>query len=254
MKTALLFFSCLWLSLCPVLAQSSTDLSAQDIFDKVVQYYDPNGVWGQFEGSMHMYTIHQNNIGEEDLSLNNAEDYYRSIHYLSDGNYAKGMKNGKPFFSKDGKELVPDQITEELQKGPYNLNEVAVRRMKEHHTAHFSIPLSLHAAGAKPLSGVSTKTLFGAECLAIKFAEMPNAYEKGWFKVPVTLYIDSANDYRLHAVYVDNGWWKDKKGILQLMSGELEIGGLKIPARKLYFDAANHNFRLTDVFSADTRL
>ncbi len=252
MKTALLFCSCLWLSLCPVLAQTSTDLSAQDIFDKVVQYYDPNGVWGQFEGSMHMYTIHQNNIGEEDLTLNNAEDFYRTIHYRSDGNYAKGMKNGKPFFISKGTEL--DQVPDTLQKGPYNLNEVAVRRMKEHHTAHFSIPLSLHAAGAKPLSGVSTKTLFGAECLAIKFTGLPDAYEKGWYKAPMTLYVDPANDYRLHAVHVDNGSWKDKKGVLLLMSGELEIEGLKIPARKLYFDAANHNFRLTDVFSADTRL
>lgn len=254
MKTAFLFFSCIWLSFCPVLAQTPTDLSAQDIFDKVVQYYDPNGVWGQFDGSMHMHTIHQNNIGEEDLSLNNAEDFYRSIHYLADGDYTRGMKNGKPFFSSQGTELEPDQVPEHLQKGPYNLNEVAAQRMKEHHTGHFSIPLSLHAAGAQPQPEVSTKTLFGAECLAITFSGLPNAYEKGWYKVPVTLYVDPANNYRLHAMHVDNGWWKDKKGILILMSGELEIKGLKIPARKLYFDAANHNFRLTDVFSTDTRL
>lgn len=253
MKTALLFCSCLWLSFCPVLAQTTADLSAQEIFDKVVQYYDPNGIWGQFEGSMHMYTIGKNNIGEEDLTLNNAEDFYRTIHYRSNGNYAKGMKNGKPFFISKGTEL--DQVPDTLQKGPYNLNEVAVRRMKEHHTAHFSIALSLQAAGAQPQPEVSTKTLFGTECLGITFADgLPNAYEKGWYKVPTTLYLDPANNYRLHAVYVDNGWWKDKKGILTLMSGEIEVGGLKIPARKLYFDAANHNFRFTDVFSTDTRL
>ena len=53
--------------------------------------------------------------------------------------------------------------------------------------------------------------------------------------------------------HFDNGWWKDGKGGIALLAGELEIGGLKIPARKLYFDAANLNFRLLDVFTTDTR-
>lgn len=254
MKTVCLFLACACLSFCPVLAQSSTDLSAQEIFDKVVQYYDPDGVWEHFEGSMHIYSIGKKKIGEEDLTLRNADDFSRSIKYLPDGNYAKGVKDGQVFFIANGQELNPEQVPEKWQKGPYRLNENSVRTFQEGHTTHFSLPLHLHASGAQPLPEVTTKTLFGTECLAITFARLPDAYKKGWFKDgPITLYIDPANNYRIHATHTDNGWWKDGKGVLALMAGELEIGGLKIPARKLYFDAANHNFRLMDAFSTDTR-
>ena len=55
-----------------------SELSASEIFEKVIRHYDPKGVWNQFEGSMHMYTIGNGTTGEEDLSINNADGFRNS--------------------------------------------------------------------------------------------------------------------------------------------------------------------------------
>lgn len=254
MKKINIFLLCLMGSLTWTSAQQSIDLTAQEIFDKVVQYYDPNEIWEKFEGSMHLYSVWANTIDEQDISINNKTNAYRWTKYLVEGDYTKGMKNGEVYYAVNGKEIMPDQITKKLQGGPYSLNEKSARSMQEHHTFHFSTPLALYTAGAKPLAEVSTETLFGSECLAIKFAEVPNSYEKGMYhQYSFTLYVDPANNYRLHAIHADNGQWKDEKGIIVLLEGELEIGGLKIPARRLYFNAANHKYGFADMFSNDTR-
>ena len=235
-----------------IFAQTS-DLTAEEIFEKVLQYYDPNDVWSDFKGSMHIYTINANNIGEEDLTIDNSEDYYQTTRYQSDGTYSRNVKAGEIYFTDNGKEMGPEEVPEKLKKAPYGLNKWAAMTFREHHTGHFSLPLMLQAAGAKPLAAVSQRTLFGTDCLAIKFSGLPNGFEKGfYYNIPATLYVDPANDYRLHGYYLETGQWKDKKGGVVLFSGELEIDGLKIPARKLYFNAADLSYVFSDVFSIES--
>jgi|GEM_PF-4214270 len=230
-------------------------LTATQIFEKVVNYYDPSGKWDSFSGSMHIQTFGINWASEEDLTIDNPKDYYRCIRYLPEGKFIKGVEKGGVFFSAMGEEFNPDQVPEKYQKSPYGLNEKDTRMMREGHITHFSLPLYLHAADAKPIDEVSIKTLFGVKCLAIKFEGLSDAEENSFLsKYPITLYIDPANDYRLHAYHVDNGWWKDGKGVLGLTSGEIEIGGIKIPAKKLYFEAANQNFQVCDVFTTETSI
>lgn len=231
------------------------NLTADQLFEKVINYYDPSAKWSSFSGSMHIQTIDGNWIGDEDLTIDNTKDYYRSIKYLPEGEFTKGVEKGDVFFSAMGEAFNPDQVPEKYQKGPYGLNESAIKMMKDHHIGHFSLPLSLHAEGVKPLAEIDVETLFGKKCLTIKFEGLPNAYEHSMLlKYPITLYIDPTNNFRLHAYKVDNNWGKAKKGGIVLFSGEIEIGGIKIPSRKLYYEFPDLDYSFIDVFTIETRL
>ncbi len=230
-------------------AQSSaTDLTAQAIFEKVIDYYDPNGIWEQYEGSMQLNSVLEDNIIREDLTINNVEGFYQTVKHLEDGLFTKGRKNGKAFFKINGKEVAPDEIPDEYKEYPYDLTEHSVNMLIEHHTFHFSGPLMLKAARAKLIPKVETKQLFGTKCLAITFEGLPGNYKRGGYNGPITLYVDPNVNYKVHAVYLDNGWYKDGKGMINLYSGEIEINGLKIPARRLYFHAADNSYTFIDAF------
>lgn len=250
MKNLLLLPVILFVGLTLALAQpSNSALSAEEVFEKVIQYYDPDGIWEKYEGSMHLYSIFANAIGEEELTINNATDYYQSIRLRNDTTFAKGIKEGKIFFTIDKKNYTLEDLPEHFQKQPYNLSEQNVKMMSEHHHCHFSLPLTLHAAGAKPLPEVGKKNLFGTDCLAIKFEGLPNNYPQGGYNGPITLYINAADNYKLHGALHDNGWGKDQKGMLTVYSGEIEIEGLKIPARRVFFQAADQSYNFVDAFA-----
>ncbi len=249
MKNLFALIACLAFGLSTGIAQApSADLTADEVFEKVVQYYDPDGSWDNYKGSMHLYSIFENAIGQEDLTIDNAGDFYQTTKKIDGKAYARVVKAGKVSFQVEGKEMTPEAVPEALQKEPYQLNENFAHMLKEHHTFHFSPPLALKAAGARPLPEVSRENIFGTDCLAIRFAGLPNNYKAGGYNGTITLYVNPADQYKLHGMLLENGWFKDQKGMVNLYSGEIEVAGLKIPARRLYFHAADNSYGFIDVF------
>lgn len=237
-------------SLCTAQSAAS-NLSAEEIFKKVVQYYDPKGVWDKYEGSMNLYSIFENSIVKTKITINNAKGLYQSTVYQNDSTFTKGIVGGVFFFEINGKKLTESEVPEKYKAGPYNLTAHNVKMLREHHTFHFSGPLMLKALGATPDPKVGTEDLFGISCVSIHFLEgLPNNYEKGGYNGAFTLYLNPKENYKLHAIFLNNGWWKDKKGMLTLYSGETEIAGLKIPSRRLYFNAADRTYGFIDAFEA----
>jgi hypothetical protein len=190
----------------------------------------------------------ENSIGKEDLTIDNSTGYYQSVENHDGKVFERAVKDGKASFTIDGKTMAAEEVPEEFQKEPYQMNDTFTIMLKEHHTFHFSAPLSLKSAGARPLPEVKKETVFGTECLAIKFSGLPNNYKPGAYNGPITLYINPADNYKLHAMLLDNGWFKDQKGMLNLYSGEIEVAGLKIPSRRLFFHAADNSYGFVDVF------
>lgn len=250
MKNALflMLLSIFQFTLCN--AQSATsNLSAEEIFQKVVQYYDPKGTWGEYEGSMRLYSIFENNIGKEEITIQNANGFYQSVRHQNDSTFTKGIKGGVFFFEINGKKFTENEVPEKFKNAPYNLTANNVKMMREHHTFHFSGPLMLKALGATPSAKVGKEDIFGTPCVSIHFPDgVPNNYEQGGYNGAITLYLNPQENYKLHAVHLDNGWMKDKKGMLNLYSGEIEVAGLKIPSRRLYFNAADRTYGFIDAF------
>ncbi len=233
------------------LCNAQSNLSAEQLFEKVVQYYDPKGIWNKYEGSMQLYSIFENNIGREDISIQNANGFYQSVRHQNDSTFTKGIKGGIFFFEINGKKFTENEVPEKFKNDPYNLTASNVKMMREHHTFHFSGPLYLKALGAKPSAKVGSENIFGTDCVSIYFPEgLPNNYEQGGYNGAITLYLNPKENYKLHAVHLDNGWWKDKKGMLNLYDGEIEIAGLKIPSRRVYFNAADRSYGFVDAFEA----
>lgn len=238
------------LTLCLAQADPS-NLTAAQLFDKVVQYYDPKGIWKGYEGRMQLYSIFEKSIGNEVIAINNAGGSYQSTKYYNDSTFTKGTRGGVPFFEINGKKLTESEVPQKFKRAPYNLSADNIRMMQEHHTFHFSGPLMLKALGAIPASKVGSENIFGTDCVSIYFPEgLPNNFEKGGYNGAITLYLNAKENYKLHAIYLDNGWMKDNKGMFTLYSGEIEIAGLKIPARRVYFNAADRSYGFVDAFEA----
>ena len=229
-------------------AQSSEELSSQQIFEETVKYYDSDGIWDKFSGKMHMTSLMNGNLTPQEISINNNTNVYKCIRNRKDGTYVKGVENGESFFTIDGKEYSADEIPEKYQKYPYSLSEYYAQTYKEHHTFHFSIPLALKKAGAIPLEGVGKKYLFGKQCSSITFTEYPNHFEHGYYGVPITLYVIPEEGHKIHAVHFDNGWGEAKEGLIVLFDGEINVEGIKVPASKLTFFAGSLKFFIADAF------
>ncbi|MEM8528934.1 MAG: hypothetical protein AAGG68_30145, partial [Bacteroidota bacterium] len=227
-------------------------LSANEVFEKVIQHYDPDGKWAQFRGTIHINTYGEDWSGEENLTIDNANNFYRSIRKADGKVLAKGMDDGQVFFEVGGKKLTASSVPAAYQKVPYYLTEQNVRMSAENHIGHFSVPLMMHAAGAKPNTTVGMKEFFGVNCLTLTFEDgLPNNYENGLFNGAITLYVDAENDYRLQAIYLDNDFFGKGVGGYALLMGEMEVDGLKIPARKIYLHGKTLQPFVIDVFDME---
>ncbi|MDG5490726.1 DUF6503 family protein [Psychroserpens sp. SPM9] len=234
------------------IGQSNEDMSSQQIFDKIVDYYDPEGLWNTFSGKMKQTSLWNGNLNSQDISLNNKTNTYICFRKREDGIYIKGIKDGQSFFSINGKSYTKDDVPEAYQKYPYSLSEHYAQTYKEHHAFHFSYPLVLKNAGAKPLEGVGEKYVFGQLCQSIKFKALPNYYINGYYTGDITLYVIPEQHYKLHAVHIDNGKGRAKEGWMVLLDGEIEVEGIKIPASKLTFYAGSLDFLIVDILEIET--
>lgn len=229
-------------------AQSNEELSAQQIYEEIANYYDPEGIWDTFSGKMYMTSLMNGVLTPQEISINNKTNVYRCIRNREDGVYIKGVENGKSFFTIDGKDYSADEVPEKYQKHPYSLSEYYAQTYKEHHTFHFSIPLALRKAGAIPIEGVGKKYLFGKQCSSITFKEYPNHFEHGYYGIPITLYVIPEEGFKIHAVHFDNGWGDSKEGLIVLFDGEINVEGIKVPASKLTFFTGSLKFFIADAF------
>ena len=62
MKKSLIYVTPIILITLATTFPGKKKITAVEMFDKVVQYYDPNGTWDTFSGSMRMHTIFDNEI------------------------------------------------------------------------------------------------------------------------------------------------------------------------------------------------
>lgn len=90
-------------------------MTAEEIFDQVVQYYVPNRIWDEFSGSMQMHTIFDDGISIEDLSINNKEGSYQSTRHLQDGTFPIGKKGGQAFFKVNGAAVAGKDVLDRLR-------------------------------------------------------------------------------------------------------------------------------------------
>lgn len=248
MKKSLIYVTPIILITLATTFPGKKKITALEMFDKVVQYYDPNGTWDTFSGSMRMHTIFDNEISIEDLTIDNKKGYYQSTRHFQDSTFSIGKEQGQAFFKINGTHVVDQDVPDRLRAWPYRLNADAVKNMSEHHLIHFSMPLVYKKAGAKPLPKVGTATLYGKNYSTLSFSGLPNAQGPNYKDVPITIYVDTKNGYRIDAIELRNNWGKDQKGGIAIFKGELEINGLKIPARKIYLNRADMSYVLMDAF------
>ena len=222
--------------------QSDVPLTAQQIFRKVIEYYDPKGRWDTFRGEMTTYNIEEAHGSPHawynDIILDNENNFYQTIMKSNDSILSTGIFQGKVFWEIDGKEATEDMYDNLMFK------EQTVRMMKEHFNFHFSIPLTLHSAGGVPDETVERKNVLNRDAYVIRFSEIPGMMEDGWYKGSVELFVDTER-FSLLGAYWDIEF---AGGLTNYFFGEIIIDEIKVPQMRVFFNMEDTSYRQSDVF------
>jgi|GEM_PF-3242303 len=226
--------------------QLTTSLHAEQIFDLVIQYYDPSGLWNSYRGEMHLYSLRPDGASkEEDLVIDNQADLYQSTLFLNGTQVTSGIRHDTVFFAINGRQ----NLTQE-ERSAYALNEKSIREKFHQYLLHFGFPMHMKQAGLLPDEQVEQEVFNGKSCLVLKFSEALSENGLACCRHPIHLLIDSS-DYSIAGVRYPEGA-EGGEATYALFSEELEAGGIRIPKVKTYYSLADSGYLLTDALSTRT--
>jgi hypothetical protein len=229
-------------------AQDPNDfLSPPQILNRVIQYYDPAGIWDHYRGEMHLYTLRpEEGSTEEDLVLDNASGHYQSILYINGAEIVRRLDQEDVFFSINGRADVTGE-----ERKTFGLDKENLQWYFHHHSMHFGLPMHLRDQGINLEPKAHREVFNGKECLVLTFAGNPDEQTPAYFADPIHLYIDPS-DYSMAGVRYENQT-RQYPSCYVLFNQEIEVGGIRIPKVKTYYREADSSYWFTDAFYPFTR-
>jgi hypothetical protein len=212
--------------------------SSAEVLEKAITFHDPQQVWDHFSGMMHLNTVFADgrHSGGENIEFRNNENLYRCTRLSEHTTF--GTVDGRCYRVIDGQENPDSELI--AKKGT---DDAFIRRMESWHRFHFSPLAELVASGLKLQDGVETVDFMGSAALALRFNDDGSMPVDSFYKnSDWTVYLDPA-DYSLRGfreTVLVKGY--------AVFSGMLELGGMKIPLSRTYFNI-DHSFEMSDVFS-----
>ena len=219
------------------------DMTGQEVWDKTINYHDPDGKWATFSGKVSLVTSMDNGwYGQEVIEVDNESDTYRHIRTDDDVQYSRGTRGDTCFLSVDGKET-----NTESDKEKYGLDCETTHVFKQHHSAHIGMPMLLKEVGVELEPGVSSVTISGKEYYALRFTGNADTVVHPYWTGERTMYVDSET-LAMYGVKHENV--DDTADGYFYTIGKLEVSGINIAQVRVVYRSKDDSFHLTDVFSA----
>lgn len=195
--------------------KSDDQLTDEEMIDRSIQYHDPKGEWKDlnalfiFEDSLPAPRISRS----YSVSLDNAHS--TMIYAIEDSKYT----------------VIQDSVI--VKEG--DIEKEQALRMRDYYTFLWGLPMKLKDPGTVIEDKVATVSLKGSD-----YYEIRVPYEKDIWYIYLT-----PESYRLAAYkfYQDEA---NQKGEIIYLSGEREIGGLRIPANRTWYRTEKPEFLATD--------
>ena len=216
------------------------NINGSELWEKVITYHDPKGIWEKFSGKVHLISVHANsNIYDEEFEVQKEQDLYQAKRFAKDVIAIRGIKNGKCFNSVNGDNSPTD---EDVKK--YNLSCEDTKMYKEHHTCHIGLPMELKISGVQVQDEVEMVEFQGKDRLALKFIGYADKVKHPYYAGEWTLFIDP-NTFAMKGMDFKSPDWN----VYFIAYGEIEVNGIKMPMVKNYFNSNDDSHRFTDNFT-----
>lgn len=212
--------------------------SAEEIFEKSIQFHDPRGKWENYSGKLKMnvcFTNDGNTYGSEIVEIDVPNDFYKWTRLINGFKIVKGKKDGEIFFSVNGNSNPTG-----FERKTFAINETNINMMKELHYWHFGQFNYLRNAGVKLQEDVKKEIFDGKECFLLSFTGDSSEVINPYFIGENIFCVDSKTFEIVGCIYSD--------GYLKIQ-GKIDINGLKIPAVETWYDKETNQLRGTTLFS-----
>lgn len=213
-------------------------ITAQELLDKSIAYHDPHGKWSMFKGSfiIRMQTPNRP-LRTTKIDLDFAQQYFKSS--VERG----GVNTTAQWVSGDCKHWLEEStsFTEEQAK-EHGLNCERTNKMRDYYVYLYGLPMKLKDPGTQLDPKVYTKTLKGESYYCLKVTYDEAVGKDTWY-----FYLDKTTAQLRHYQFFHNEAKNDGEYIL--LSGEAEIGGIKMPKDRAWYMNEDDRYLGTDILS-----
>ena len=213
-------------------------ITAQELLDKSIAYHDPEGRWDNFKGGfiVKMETPNQP-LRTTKITLDFPQQYFKSNVERGGVSTTAEWKAGQCSHWLEGSTTFTATQAKE-----HGLNCERTNKMRDYYVYLYGLPMKLKDPGTQLDSKVYTKTLKGVSYYCLKVTYDEKVGKDTWY-----FYLDKVTAQLRHYQFYHNEVENDGEYIL--LSGEENIGGIKMPKDRAWYMNADDRYLGTDFLS-----
>ena len=238
-----------------------TFLSAQEIeidnfrpaqiWNLMINHYDPQGIWERVGGSLHTISIRPNGeLTSEDIIINNQFDIYQSFLFRGDSILMRKKAQKRTTFSVNGNTKINSTNRFHLKLTVRDINFIRRRHLFE-----IGLPMYLKAAEIQFEETIKEGKFNGRNCLILESKGTSLAKKQAYpfIQQPIFYYVNSADFSLLGMDFPTVIEEQNIPGYRITFAGEIDMNGIKMPQVKNYFHYQTGKYLYTTTFHPFTR-
>lgn len=203
---------------------------------KSIAYHDPQGVWGQFDGS---FAIRMETPDKPDRMSHIRIDQPHSsfgIRIVQDGVETElELRQDDCKLRYNGSESFPEEVASK-----YRLSCERARMWRDYYSFLYGLPMKLRDPGTRIDPRVEWREFHGASYWVLKVSYDPETGSDTWY------FYFNPETYALAAYQFYHDPAKND-GEYILLEGEARIGGMRLPKKRSWYTNKDHRFLGTDI-------
>lgn len=220
-----------------------TNLTANQLLDEIIQYYDPYNNWLNYKGEVHFYRIlPDGTLRSEDIYLDNKKELYQSFLYQNDSIIMRKWDKNQVAYSLNGSTNLSKATRTELK-----LRNQDIQFIKRRHRTEIGWPMQIKALDLL-LNPIIKDTIFNNKpCLMMESIGVPPA-SKGKYPLleqSIFYYINPV-DYSLEGMdFPLEIKSQNIPGFRVIFNQHININDIKIPQVKTYYRLKDNQYYYT---------
>lgn len=214
------------------------EFTAQELLDKSIAYHDPDGKWANFKGEFTLKMETPNRPPRiTKITLDFPQQYFKTKVEIAGISTTAEWKAGQCSHRLEGSTTFTAE-----QAKQHGLNCERTNKMRDYYVYLYGLPMKLKDPGTQLDPVVYTKNLNGVSYYCLKVTYNEKVGKDTWY-----FYLDKTTAQLRHYQFYHNEAANDGEYIL--LSGEENIGGIKMPKDRAWFTNADDRYLGTDFLS-----
>lgn len=227
---------------CLALSTGMTqELSGEQLLEKAIQYHDPGGSWKSFHCQLSIASLTPDKSDRISEVLLDLPAQYYKISASSDGDtitYIMDKGSCSP-------ELNGNSSISEADAKNLNISCDRGKSMKDYFTYLYGLPMKLKDPGTLVDPGVKKRNFKGKDYLVLKVTYSEGVGQDTWY-----FYFDPSNyAMQVYQFYHDES---NNDGEYILLSGEVEVSGIRMPQTRAWYYNKDNTYLGTDILKKAT--